>query len=61
MNTAPLMTPAGRSRLPRVWPDLSMQPFFAIFRKRSQLPQTKPTQKKSAKTMLEDEQRNHWK
>jgi hypothetical protein len=38
-----------------------MQPFFAIFRKRSQLPQTKPTQKNSVKTMLEDEQHNHWK
>jgi hypothetical protein len=38
-----------------------MQPFFAIFRKRSQTSANEANAKKSAKTMLEDEQRNHWK
>jgi hypothetical protein len=43
MNTAALITPAALPTLGLA--NLSMQPLFAIFRKRSQLPQTKPTQK----------------
>jgi hypothetical protein len=62
MNTVPLMTPAV---LPRLSISGLAEAFDAtIF---CDFPQTKPTSaneanaKKSVKTMLEDEQHNHWK